>query len=487
MALTLTIAGNNFLPKYVTGTARIRELIQNKGNVLDMKIRVKTGEASPQEGSEIVFKDGARFLFGGYVSRIEPEEVGEGQLLIYSLEATDYSYIFNNKIVRRAYTNETLGDIVLDIMDTYVDASYGFDTTNVATGALISSVSFDHISVRKAFEKLTKLTGYVWRVDYEQKLYFMANTATPAGETITDATNNFESVSVAYDAAQVRNSVIVIGSEDGEQSLSTSTENFTGDGETRSWELEDKPSQVVSIKLNGVAQQYSLDLNERDTDIFTYSFSTKRLQLTFSQVAPGIGDDIEITYYPRIPIIVQKQDAASIAFFAAIDSGDGVYEYTIRDASVSSKAEATDRATQELINFADPLVNGEFITRTGLLAGTIFAPGQAVTVTLAAYGLTAVDFLIQEVGIQIIENTGNPEYRYTVRFGGRLAGVQEFLESLASEVDAPLETTEIKTLEFVSDIVVLDETAPSHTLTTPPFKWGSGGSPQGVWNESEYV
>src|SRR3954452_435823 len=221
MAKTLTISAANLLPQYATNSARIRETVQNKAGVMTMDIIVKVGQSAPVEGSEIVFKDGSRFLFAGYISKISPEETGEGQLFKYAVEASDYSYIFNNKIARRSYTNHTLAYIVADLMDTYLDSSYGFDLTNVATGPTISGITFDHISIRKCFEKLQKLTGYVWYVDYEKQLFFQTTSAVPAPETITEDSANFDEVGIALDTSQVRNSVIVIGSIDGEQDVHT--------------------------------------------------------------------------------------------------------------------------------------------------------------------------------------------------------------------------------------------------------------------------
>lgn len=489
MAKTLTVGGSNFLPQYETNSVRIHETVQNKSGVMGLTITVKPGQNAPVEGSEIVYKDGTRFLFGGYISRVSSVELGKGAFFTYTVEASDYSYIFNSKIARRAYTNATLADIVADLMGTYVDASYGFDLTNVATGPTIPSITFDHISIRKCFEKLEKLTGYVWYVDYEKKLFFQPQSATEAPEEITDASANFENVALEYDTSQVRNSVIVIGSSDGEESASTITESFTGDGETRSWELEAKPSTVVSIKINGVTKQFSLDVNERDTDVFVYSFGGMSFRLTDGQPTPTGGDTIEITYYPRVPIIVQSTDPASIAFFAAKDGGDGVYEHTVKDNAIGSKAEAGARAAQELAQFSMPLVNGRFTTRTSLLSGgSIFQPGQYVVVNLPTYGIsTDTAFLVQQVDISITENSTTTEYTYRVRFGGKIVGVREFLESLASETEEVQDATQILTIEQVTDTVQIDDDAPTRTLYTPPFQYGPGGSPQGVWNKSEWA
>lgn len=490
MAKTLTIAGENFLPQYKTNSAVITEVVQNKANKMSMGINVYPTQAIPREGSELVFKDGSRFLFGGYISKVQRgKDIGIGQLFMCNIEVSDYSWIFNNKIARKSYTNQTLKQIVEDLLDTYVDPTYGFDTTNVATGPTIVSINFDHVSVRKAFEKLQKLTGYIWFVDYEKNLYFQTVSATAADEEITDASENHEDLEITYDTSQVRNSVFVIGSTDGEQSANTETETFEGDGETRAWELESKPSQVSSIKVNTVSKQFSLDVNERDTDDFVYSYSGQSFRATSGFATPGIGDDIEIIYYPRVPIITKEIDAASVAFFAALDGGDGVYEYTIKENSITTKEEATQRALEELAQYADPLVDGRFTTRTGLLqSGTIFSPGQYLTVNSPVNGIDDdTAFLIQEVRIELHEDGTNTEYVYHVRFGGRKVGITEFLEGLASEEGEVTNADVVITLETTTDLFVLDEAAPTATIYTPPFKYGGSGSPTGNYGLSEYA
>lgn len=484
----LTLAGINFLPQYITNSAHIRETVQNKSNVMDLRITAKSGQTLPQEGSEIVYKDQSRYLFGGFVSRIKPQETGEGQLFVYDIEASDYSYIFGSKIARRAYTNKTLNYIVTDLMSTYVDATYLFTTTNVQTGPTISSITFDHISIRKCFEKLQKLTGYVWYVDYQKNLYFTAQTADPAPESITDSTANFSEVSISYDTSQVRNSVIVIGSDLGEASASYTEQTFVGNSATRSWQLDDRPDSIVTITVNGVSKQFSLDVNERSTDVFIYSFSGASFQQTTAQTTLTGSDTIVVRYYPRIPIIVQKTDATSIAFFRALDGGDGILEATIKESSITSKATALARAAQELEEFSMPLVVGEFVTRTGLLAAaSYFQAGQILTVNLPTYGISSnTAFLIQEVNITLVEDDSTIEYEYRVRFGGRMVGVQEFLESLVQDGEEVADVTEILTIEQITDQEVSLDSAPTRITATPPYKYTSG-SPVGKWNLSEWA
>lgn len=489
MAKTLTFAGANFLPQLVKGSEQIVEKLQNQTNVFNLQITVATGQSSPVEGSEVVFKDDTRFLFGGYITRTTPTELGLGSKFTYDVECSDYAFIFNNKIARRAYNNRTLKYIVDDLLAEYVGSVYGFDTTNVATGPTISTIAFDHVSVRQCLEKLAKLTGYVWYVDYEKNLYFIEKQQIAANEDITDTSENHETISLSYDTTQVANRLIVIGNDAGEQSDSTNTETFNADGETRSWELDDLPSEIVYIKIDGVTKQFSLELNARDTDVFLYSFSDKRVYLTEAQTTPTSPSVIEVQYYPRVPIIIQREKPSAITIMAALDGGNGVFEKTIKDSSIGSKAEARERAEQELLEFADPLLYGLFKTRTSLLdPATIFAPGQYLTVNLPSWGIsTDTVFLIQEVTITMYEGeSGATEYEYLVRFGGKIVDVETFIMTLAKQGTDVSNADEIKTIFGASDTIELEDSTPTMTKFTPPFQWGPSGSPQWVWNKSEW-
>lgn len=474
--LQLTIAGVDFLAQYVSGSVHIREMIQNKSGVMNMNIFVKQGQPVPLQGSEITFSDQTRRLFGGYVTRITPVELGKGNYFTYNVESSDYSFILGNKVARRAYTNMSLRDIVLDLMDTYVDSSYGFDMTNVATGPMITSIIFDHISIRKCFEKLSKSTGYIWYVDYFKNLYFTTQTIAPAPEAIKDSLSNISQVNIAYETTQVRNKVIVIGSNKGEASNAPTVQQFVSNGIDRIFALDDIPASLSYIKLNGVSQNFHVDSEQIASDYAVYSVSDIYVRLADSAVTPTLGDVIEISYYPFVAIIAERMDEDSINFFSALDGGDGVWDYTIKDQSITTKQEAAERALQELSEFADPLVKGIFTTRTSLLSpGTVFQVGQALTVNLPTYSInTDTTFLIQEINITMAETDDRIEYTYVIRFGGRLAGVQEFLESLASTAEEAIDAVDIKTIESLADSEIAEDSNLSYIKQTPPFKYSSG-------------
>lgn len=129
--LTLTIGGVNFLPQYKTGTARITEQLQNRSNSLSLQLTRLPSSNDPQEGAEIILKDGARFLFAGFVTRVEPTENGKGSQFIYRIEATDYTYVLINKNAQAVYKNKTMKYIVQDLLSQYVNAGYSLSLIHI--------------------------------------------------------------------------------------------------------------------------------------------------------------------------------------------------------------------------------------------------------------------------------------------------------------------------------------------------------------------
>lgn len=503
MSLTLTVGGTNFLPQYKTNSAEIVERIASKLNTLRLQIIKKSGENIPQEGQEIIFKDGARYLFGGFITKISPQEIGEGEMFIYSIEASSYEILMVNKYAQKIYKDKTLEYIVEDLLSTYVDSGYGITDTNVITGPTIDSIAFNHISLRKCFEKLEELTGYIWWIDYEKNFYFKAKYHTPASEQITDSSANFSSISILYDTSQVKNSIVVRGGF--EETSAYYQQSIECDGVAREWLLREKPTDVEYIKLNTVSKTFGEDPEEEEAGLdFMYNAIEKYIREVSGSLT-GNGDTIEISYKYDVPVIVKLKSAAGIAAMKAIEGGDGIHDFMIVSNSIKSKDEARARALQELDDFSEPILNGTFFTRTNLLSGTIFAPGQVLTVNLPTWNINVdTDYLIREVIIKPLEAVEGIEYAYEVVFGGKMFGISDLISKLSSKEEYIFGSKEIDRIEAISErlgieeIITRDQNAQSvqedvgieEAITrnniTPPFEYGPAGVPQGVWNSAEW-
>ena len=509
MSLSLTIGGVDFLPKYQNGSAKITANIQNQGDILDLTLVVKKGGTLPAIGAEIVFKDGSRFLFGGFISRLDPVEYGIGEMIEYKLEATDYTYLLINKTAQKNYAGMTLQAIVADLVTNNIDAGYAVTYANTATGPTIDTIAFNHITLRKCFENLAKLTNFIWWIDYQKDIHFIDTTrASVAPESVTDASANIETMSITLDISQVRNDIVILG---GTQESSNYPQVILGDGNAREWFLLYPVQKMVSVELDTgggyVAKTFGVDPADDET-LYNFMYSPTRgsIRASSGTSTPGATHKIRVTFTYPLPVITDVQDAVSIAALKAIEGGDGVHTYTINDQTILSSAQAKQRALKELAQFSQPILSGNFLTRTGLLqAGSIFAPGQLLTVNLPSWGInTNTNYIIQKVMTTMVETGATVEYVYEVTFGGRLIGVVDFLLALGTP-ETPLDTSgEVQIIKGVSETVTVTEAVAKNahnqtvaetvtvsesfvrTNVTPPFKWAPSGTKKAVWQKFEW-
>jgi hypothetical protein len=484
--LTLTIGGVDFLPQYLKDSAQITEQIQNKGNTMHMTIVQKSGQSPPLVGKEIIFKDGSRFLFGGFISRITPTETGVGQLIEHAIEATDYTYLLINKMAQASYANATLNAIVLDLL-TNVASGYGLNSSGVASpGPTVTTVAFNHIPLRQCFEMLAKLTGYIWYISYDKVVHFVdPATATSAPESITDSSLNHETLTISYDLSQIRNDITVLG---GTQESLAYTQNILGDATAREWVLAYQVWTMTSIKLNGVAQTFGTDPDPVGTNYFMYNGGRGSIRLATGSPTPSITDVITVVYTYPIDVITEQQSAASIAAMIALEGGDGVHSYTIDDSTIISSDQAVQRALKELDQYANPVLTGTFVTRTGLLgAAHYFASGQLLTVNSPVYGISVNTTYIIQTMVTTLEDSGNGiEYHYTVTFGGRFFGVVDFLLALGTPTPALNPDGQVRKIHANAEVVTIADTA-SITKYSANSQYGATAGQQGKWNLSQWA
>ena len=505
MALTLTIGGLDFMPYYVNGSMEREGCIQHQGDYLKIKLAVKTGATLPMIGSEIVFKDGATFIFGGFVTKLDPTEYGIGQLITYDLEATDYTYLLINKTAQKNYAGQTLKAIITDIISSNLDVGYGITTNNVETGPIIDTIAFNHITLRKCLENLAKITNFIWWIDYQKDIHFLdPNKAQVASEKITDSSGNIENINITLDITQVRNDVVILG---GTQESTNYQQVILGDANAREWILLYPVQTMVNVELSlaggaYVVKTFGVDPKDDETSFFSM-YNTDRGSIRLSSVSTTLGttDKLRVTFTYPLAVISEVQDAVSIVALKAVEGGDGIHTYTINDTTILSSAQAQQRALKELAQFSMPILNGIFVTHTSLLqAGSIFEPGQVLTVNLPSWGISIdTNYIIQKIVTTMVETGASIEYTYTVTFGGRMIGVVDFLLALGTP-EEPLDTSgEVQIIKAVAEVIAIAEviTRDGHLKSmteivttaesiskvnfTPPFKWGAF-----KWGEAEW-
>jgi len=176
---------------------------------------------------------------------------------------------------------------------------------------------------------------------------------------------------------------------------------------------------------------------------------------------------------------------------------DGIFDgEKIIDKTLQSRSETIDVANAFLNKYSNLVITATFSTyQEGLKSG------QLIRIKDTANGTRNIDqtFLIQKVRLR--EITWG-EHKYQVTCSSLLFGMMELLAQLLRS-DRKLDVAEDEIINniidgsetlLMSDVLLLNNNltqlaetvtvtdALNTTLTTPPFQWGAGGSPQAYWS-----
>jgi hypothetical protein len=189
------------------------------------------------------------------------------------------------------------------------------------------------------------------------------------------------------------------------------TELFIGDGSTVTWTCKYQANATPgpSATLNGVAKTVGWDgVDDPTLFYFMLNATTKVLSLGTGTPTPADGDEIVITYGADVAIIIRWDDQDSIDAVKAIEGGDGIFEHCITDNNIDTKEWAIDRAKADLLQNANPVIEGNFITNRSDIRS-----GQIITLNSTKRNIDQ-NFLVQKVELIRVDVhfVGYPEVPY---------------------------------------------------------------------------
>lgn len=380
----------------------------------------------PKGGQEIKILNGGAAEFAGVI--INPKEIALAPTRMqYQIQARDYTFYFDKKLVTNTYANYTAGNIVKDIITNYTSGFSVADIEATDPSYLISLIKFDHVAPSAAIKKLANDAGLQWWIDYNKGVHFqpLATYPSPLLGNLLDVDNdiaNYGDLEFDEDVSQVRNQLYLMGYR-----LPASysiTEKFTGDGQKTSFSLGYEPKHALSsivVTVGGTPYTPKLDVvdglpNNTAQDSTAYiNYSAKVVRLN---VAPASGVIISVTYFPLFETISLYNNPAAMQEMASRDGSDGVYEYAVRDRQLTSvdSTLANLRGQYELAKYGYPHYSGQF---TSFLQG--WTPGQYFYLTSNARmdgQFQNRKFFVVKVEKEIALHPpgGTPVFFYTVYF-----------------------------------------------------------------------
>jgi len=391
MAITIKI---NSIDRTANIDARSLSIVDELGSANTASFEFICNDVSdaPVTGQDVLIEEGSNKLFAGRVLSKDETFYPPNQLK-YRVECIDYSRDLNKKLVVESYLDELSGNIIKDIIDKYTS---GITYTNVADGLTITRIAFDYITVAEAIQQIADASGYYWYVDYDKDLHFFAKTDKPASFQLDDDQDYYKELIINTDISQLRNRVYVKSSN---YETSDFTEKFIADGVVEEWEITYLPNPLPqpTAKLNDVAKTVGWDGVDNPAEYdFMLNATTKILSLGTSTTVSA-DDEIIISYGADEPIMIKWDDEESIEAVKAIEGGDGIFEHCIVNNNIDSKDWAIDIAKADLLENANPVIQGTFITNQSDVRS-----GQIITIDSTKRGITQ-DFLIQQVELTRVD------------------------------------------------------------------------------------
>jgi len=320
---------------------------------------IKAGNKTlvPAYDDDIEIYDGATKIFGGKTIQVDGSSLSSADGIVYNVECVDHTYEFDKILASKTYENETIADIISDLVSSYAS---GFTSVNATSDFEIEKIVFNQVSLSTCMKRLAEIMQYDWYIDVDKDVHFFPNETKSSPFDLTDSNGNYvyKTLKRISDGSQVVNRVKVRG---GEYDGDVFTDILVVNGnDSKSFRLPYKFSNLT-IKLNTVSQTIGIDFIDDFTSVdVLYNFAEKTIRFENNL---SDTDEIEFSGNPKIPVFAISEDSNSIALYSAI-------EKLIRDDSIQSNSVARKRASAELLYYAEPIIDAKFFTfESGLNIG----------------------------------------------------------------------------------------------------------------------
>ncbi len=342
-------------------------VVQNITNAVDTASfnvqKAGTKTFIPEYGQEVEIYDGATKIFGGTVSIVKQNPMTLHEGISYNISCVDWTYSMDKLLVARIYVNQTIHDIIADLITSYVPS---FTYNNVSSDFEIEKIVFNQIPISTALTRLASIVNSDWYIDENKDVHFFSKYANTAPFNLTDNNGNYiySTLSRSADGSQVANRIKVRG---GEYNGVLFTDIITVVGnDTSSFNLPYKFANLtIELDTGGgfVSQNVGIDfVNDFTTDDVLYNFQSQMIRF---ENPLSDGNKIRFSGNPKVPVFAVSEDPVSIEQYGKI-------EKLIRDNSIESNTIARRRANAELYSYSEPVIDATFATTlAGLRAGML--------------------------------------------------------------------------------------------------------------------
>lgn len=438
MALSMTI--NSLTEKAVAFSLSINDNINARSTT---NFQVDTDNPLTV-GQEVLIYDGITLVFGGTVDTYTLEYLrgsgGTKSRKRYNIQAVDFNQVTDRRRVAATYVNETVSDIINDIVTNYLNGE-NITVGTIAKGTqVVAQAVFNYVTVAQAFDYIRDAAGgdLNWNIDYNKELTFFQR-ADNTGNGFTDA--NCYSMKIKETRKDYRNSQLVRAGDSTTEVQVKEVPSPKPDGESRTFTFRFPLATKPTLYVNSVAVADSdVGINGLDTGKkFYWQKNSRNITQDESEVVLSTTDTLEGSYQGLKPIIVEADNAAGQNERSAIEGGTGIYQQIENKRDLDNKDAALEYANGLLVRF------GTIPRNVTISTDEFREAGQLVQVQSSNLDVNE-DFLITNVSIYDFDGCGNLRYNISGASGEDVGTWVEFFRSLTTDGNLTIKENEVLVL-----------------------------------------
>lgn len=362
----------------------------------------------PSLDESLTITDDTTVLFHGNITRVQDKPIVSPSIgTLTTITARARSQVVDQIIVNETYAaGLTQKAVVTDLHTTYLTPyGIGIDAT-MTDGVTLEAQTYTDVTLREVFNRLSALSGDVWRITPTDELQFFTPGVKLASYGLT-AANHLAVGPVTWEKSrqQYVNSVYL---RYGTETVVTKTQTITGDGVTDEWALDydsvrNADNYILSagyVTDNGVFSP----LSPYPGVSTNWQFDPTTNHLLRTSGALGLGQIATLVYSAQFPQVIVVEDAGEIA-------SNGRFEAIFEAPDIFDKTPATELANGLLRRALAVPQWVRLSTRQGFVM-----PGDQITLSFADRTIGG-DHLITQVRVTTIGN-GLLFYDLTCLSGG---------------------------------------------------------------------
>ncbi len=443
----------------------------------------KAGTYRPLVGEPVELRIDAAKIFAGTIERFQETQPTGTVGRILTIDVVDNSQLADRHIVAKIYENQTLKQIVQDIVTDHLTVEGVTLDAAFPTGQTFVFMPFNYVSAAAAFDDLSKIGGFAWFIDFDKVLFFCDCTTNEAPSDLDDAAKIWlpDSLSVERTRERYRNVQILRGGVT--ITDAALVEPFKGDGETRTFLTSLPVAQSPTVKVNAAAKTVGIRQVETGKDWYWQENSNQISQDSGGTVLTT-SDTLEVTFFGFFPLITKIRDQIGVNDRITVEGGSGIYEQIEDEQDIVRIDLGRDRGFGLLRRFGAIEEIVTFATRvTGWLAG------QFLEVNLTAQGIGGPDVAWIVAGVTFEEREFQ-DFVYNIRAvsGEAVESWIDFWKKVADlQGRRSLRDTDVVNLiRTFPELITIAELATQTTEASREYQWNRSPT-EDEWGLSQWT